>query len=669
MILRRSWGKAVPEWVILALITLAAASLRLVALDAFPPGLYRDEAFNGLDALQVLQGKTPIFFEANNGREPLFIYLAAVSVAIWGRSPGALRLVSALVGTLTIPAFYWLGRELFDRQVATFAAILAAATVWTLNLSRVAFRAVTMPPLQALSLALLWRGLHTRRLGPLVGAGIIYGLSFYTYLAARFSVIALALFLGYLWLWHRELFWLKGWALFGLVGAMLVAPLGIYFLGHWQSAFIRANQVSILNPQVHGGNLWGTLLRQTLNALGLFNLRGDFIPRHNVPFRPVFDAFSGLAFVLGVCLSVYRVKRGPAHALCLIWLATMLLPTILAEGAPHMLRATGVLPVLFFFPALGLGGLREAMRKRGLANAGLALVWGVLAVSAVASVTDYARHVRSECVYYHFETAATEMALEVNRYLGCGWQGRGLAAREGQPRPKRQVFMARRLWENWASVRYLCPLSGALNILPPPDADLPTHEVQGDALLILWPFEDNRFALSLLPANSLISVREGARERGDLESMSRLLYVVFRSEEARFAPHNANAVWEGGIRLSGYRLTPQSEKELLVTLYWQATSPITTSYSVFCHVTCEGVRIGQHDGPPAGGYYPMPLWRVRNLIEDRHLVHLSAPYAEGICQISVGLYQWETLKRLVLLDEAGHPTDFDSFVLSTVNEP
>ena len=161
--IKRIWRDHAGEGLVLLLITGIAAFLRLTAIDTMPPGLYHDEAYNGLDALGVLGGRTPIFFEANNGREPLFIYLLAVGVGLWGRSPGALRLVSALLGTLTIPAIYWLGRELFDREVATLAALLALTTVWMLNLSRVAFRAVAMPPLMALSLALLWRGLRQRR--------------------------------------------------------------------------------------------------------------------------------------------------------------------------------------------------------------------------------------------------------------------------------------------------------------------------------------------------------------------------------------------------------------------------------------------------------------------------------------------------------------------------
>ena len=159
------------EYPAILLITALAALLRFWALDQLPPGLYHDEAFNGLDALGVLRGQTPLYFAANNGREPLFIYLTAASIRLWGRSPGGLRWVSACVGTLTIPALYLLGRALFNRRVALLAALLASTTVWTLNLSRVAFRAVLLPPLAALALWALWRALQQRRLDRMALAG------------------------------------------------------------------------------------------------------------------------------------------------------------------------------------------------------------------------------------------------------------------------------------------------------------------------------------------------------------------------------------------------------------------------------------------------------------------------------------------------------------------
>jgi len=218
-------------------------------------------------------------------------------------------------------------------------------------------------------------------------------------------------------------------------------------------------------------------------------------------------------------------------------------------------------------------------------------------------------------------------------------------------------------------VRYLCSQSQRLTILPREGSDSSPQKAEGDVLLILWPFEDNRSALSLLSKGRLISVREGAQERGDLETKNRLLYVTFRSQAPELAPHNVSATWEGGIRLSGYHLSTQAGKGLLVELYWQTTSPITTSYTVFCHVNCEGVRIGQHDGPPAEGYYPTSMWRVGDLIEDRHLVRLSAPYDGRTCRVTVGLYQWETLKRLALLDDSGRPTELDSLTLGGPTGP
>src|SRR5512139_188743 len=101
----------------LVAVMLVAATLRFVGLGQLPAGLYRDEAFYGLDAVNVLQGQYAIYFPANNGREPMFIYLLALSIGLLGRSPFAVRLPAALISLLTVPATYLMARELFNRQV------------------------------------------------------------------------------------------------------------------------------------------------------------------------------------------------------------------------------------------------------------------------------------------------------------------------------------------------------------------------------------------------------------------------------------------------------------------------------------------------------------------------------------------------------------------------
>ena len=136
----------------LLLVVGLAAGLRLYRLGEWPPGPYRDEAYNGLDALGVLRGDLALFFPANNGREPLFIYLVALSLALFGPTTFALRLPAALVGALATLPVYWLGRDWFGRAAGLFAAILWAVTFWPVHLGRIGLRAgLTLPDLLALN--------------------------------------------------------------------------------------------------------------------------------------------------------------------------------------------------------------------------------------------------------------------------------------------------------------------------------------------------------------------------------------------------------------------------------------------------------------------------------------------------------------------------------------
>ena len=100
-----------PETKWLALIFLAGIILRVYAIDRLPPGLFGDEAVEGLDALDVLAGNFFIWFHAHLGREPLYVYLVALSYKFLGVTPFATRLPALMVGLLTIPTTFFLVRE------------------------------------------------------------------------------------------------------------------------------------------------------------------------------------------------------------------------------------------------------------------------------------------------------------------------------------------------------------------------------------------------------------------------------------------------------------------------------------------------------------------------------------------------------------------------------
>ena len=134
------------EWFILLLILTIAVFFRFYQLNSIPSGLWPDEAANGVDALKALDSSDfRIFYPANNGREGLFINLQAISISLFGATPFALRLVSAIIGTLTVLGLYLLAKQLFNRRIASVAAFFLAVSFWHVNFSRIGFRAIMLP--------------------------------------------------------------------------------------------------------------------------------------------------------------------------------------------------------------------------------------------------------------------------------------------------------------------------------------------------------------------------------------------------------------------------------------------------------------------------------------------------------------------------------------------
>ena len=68
-------------WLILGLILLLAIFFRFYKLDSLPPGLFPDEAANGLDIFGILERQDyRVVYNTNGSREALFFYMQAVFV-------------------------------------------------------------------------------------------------------------------------------------------------------------------------------------------------------------------------------------------------------------------------------------------------------------------------------------------------------------------------------------------------------------------------------------------------------------------------------------------------------------------------------------------------------------------------------------------------------------
>ncbi len=645
------WRAVLRTWAPVAGLTALAAALRLLALADIPPGLYHDEAFNGLDALGILEGTHAIYFVANRGREPLFIYLIAATVGALGRTPGALRLAAALCGTLTVPATFLMVRAWFDERIALLSAAIVATTYWHVQLSRVGFRAIMLPLFIALTLWAAGRAIRNNRRRTWLLAGVLYGLTFYTYVAARFTPVVLLAFVLYL-LMIRESRRLWPGAIYFAGGALTVLlPLGAYALTHWDVVMGRPGQVSVFNPLIHGGDLLGSLGRQAVRALGMFFVRGDTIPRHNLPGRPVFDPLTGGAMVFGTILAAIGARRrDTGSALALIWVGLMLVPTWLAEDAPHFLRAVGILPVLAVLPALGLARIGSWLRRRGHRRWSAVALGGILLIGLGTTSWDYfVRYPARPDTFYGFETAAATLAADINAFLGAGWDGAGMAAPSPGPDGDRRVYLDRRLWDEWASVPFLIAAPERVTVFSPDDLPLPSSP----AMLVVWPHDGVDSLADALPRHSRIRAQAGPLAMGDLERTPYTAYVAYVLTDKARDPASYVARFADEFALADYAVEPSNEA-WQVELEWLTWEPPGDDYTVSARLLDQGRLVSQADTVPGDGYYPTSLWRAGDLVVSTHTLELPAdPLVDPT--LVVGVYKWPTMEQLTGYDPDGQP--------------
>jgi hypothetical protein len=116
---------------------------------------------------------------------------------------------------------------------------------------------------------------------------------------------------------------------------------------------------------------------------------------------------------------------------------------------------------------------------------------------------------------------------------------------------------------------------------------------------------------------------------------------------------------EGLITLLGYDLNFE-DGTVDVTLYWRCDAVSQTDYTTFVHVRASGGQaetpLAQKDRPPADGAYPTSLWDPGEVIRDYIQIPLPSDMPPGQYEIVVGLYDFSSGQRLLLLDDLGKAT-------------
>ena len=310
--------------ILIITLTFLAFALRLWNLGGMPPGWRDDELINSLVISQhVLDGQWAVYYADASGHEALYHALNAAMLGLFGANWVGIRLLSAILGTLTVPLTWLLGRKLFNNTVGLLAAAGLAFSFWSLMYSRIGLRHILMPLLTLLAFYFFWRALKrpatdhrppiTDYRSPITDYGLaalFMGLGFYTYFASRGVPLILLAFTVYLALVDWPLFrrkW-RGIALMFGVTAVLALPL-FFTLQQQPESEARVAELAVPLVEARQGN-FAPLQRHVTATLGMAHADGDDEWLYNIPHRPVFGPVAAIFFWAGAAIAAWYTLKG-----------------------------------------------------------------------------------------------------------------------------------------------------------------------------------------------------------------------------------------------------------------------------------------------------------------------------------------------------------------------
>ena len=655
------------RWELGALIAilLVAAALRLVALGDVPPGPGYDELQNSLLVERVLAGEWAIYFPENHGQEPLYPTLEALAVRLLGWSVFSLRLPGALLGVLSVLALYLVGRRLTNRRGALLAAAFQAISFWPLLETRMALETSLLPPLAALAMLFLARGLDERArprwraLLDFALVGLLLGGHVYAYTPGRVMPLLPLGLLAYLLLLDRATLrrlW-PGLLLLCLVTLLVVAPLALFLHIH-PEAEERIDQLSGPLAALRQGDFY-PVLKTAAGTLCMFTLRGEPQWLYNISGRPVFDPFTSLFFYVGLVLCIARLRQW-RYGVTLLWLLVGLGPALVSPPSGSFTHTLAAQPAVYLVLAAGVDAAWEWLARRR-AWAGPLTVALLLALNGTLSCRAYfVTWASGPQVRELYQGGVTAIARELDAHDPPGPVAVG-APYVNYWHPWNAVGFDLALRREDLDVRWFNPAgswvwpagAGPATCYFPtdplgPQTFCPALEKLFIADAALLPAADEGFTAFRIANPAALEERLGTLTGTP---------PAWPPELAHLPPPTLPLVFGDRFALLGVELekdTTAPGGELRLITYWQVLAADPAPVVVFVHLTSDGQDIrGQQDWLDVRTDSLQPGDRFAQV----HRVPVKPETPPGTYHLQLGLYGPDTLLRLPIATGAEGTAD------------
>lgn len=401
-------------YLLLFIVVLTAAFLRFYNIASNPPSLTWDEVALGYNAYTLgLEGRDeygrfmPVTYLESFGdyKPPMYSYLDIIPVKIFGMNEFAVRLPSALLGTLTVLLTFFLVRRIFkdhkhEETIALLAALLLAISPWHIMLSRAAFEANVASFFIVGGVWLFLKSAQEKSWYILLSA-LFFVASFYTFNSAR--IVSPLLAIGLAIPFYKSLLQMKKKVVVVAVVALVLLLPALQFLNtpqaktrfHEVNIFSNIEIAETVNQQVENddGAFYSKLLHNYrlvyateylkhyldhFNSKFLF-ISGDENPKFSTQHVGQMYLWSLPFLLIGTLLLIH--KREKFWWIVPFWLLIAIIPAGTARETPHALRIEATLPTFQILVAYGLLQsalfLREKLNKKSVYTATLGIL-GVL---------------------------------------------------------------------------------------------------------------------------------------------------------------------------------------------------------------------------------------------------------------------------------------------------
>ena len=350
------------EVAIVAALLIGGLLMHIPGLGSTPYMMDQDEAGFANQGVSVYAKHFAVspFAPGVQSHPYLFQGLIGLSIAIFGQTLFAARLISAIMAAAGVLAVYMLGRELFGRRVALFGALFLLT--WPLHIlfARLAMNQPADPLFTTLAFYFLVRGLRRSAARDFVACGVLMGVAQLFYLGGRLAPLVLIAYVVYVGLRSPHVIrqcW-QGLLIMTLTFAFTALPQHFYALYFHLPLTTRA-WVSVLGGQFDP--------RYSAYVGGLYDqLYRSFFALFTVPDTNWYGSSSNLLnftggplLLVGVGVSLVRCWRQPRYVLPLGWtLAVILSGSTLSLFPPQYQR---YYPAVSAFALLiGIGGAAVA---------------------------------------------------------------------------------------------------------------------------------------------------------------------------------------------------------------------------------------------------------------------------------------------------------------------